>query len=224
LSALLPILAFLAGSIPFGLLIARAKGVDIRRHGSGNIGATNVWRVLGRGPGMLCFALDVFKGLLPTLGAGWALGLVRAHPLPGPIEPGPAWLWLATMAATILGHMYSPWVGFRGGKGVATGLGAMLGVWPFLTTPALAAAAMWVGVARATRYVSAASIAAAAALPILVLLWARSGDAPREAWPFVAATAALALLVIIKHRANIQRLLAGTENRIGRRTPPPTQT
>jgi acyl-phosphate glycerol 3-phosphate acyltransferase len=131
------ILSFLSGSIPFGLLIARARGVDIRRHGSGNIGATNVWRVLGRGPGLLCFALDVLKGLAPTLGAAWTTGLLGPRALPGPIDARSAWLWLVVMALAILGHMFSPWVGFRGGKGVATGLGALLGVWPFLTAPAL---------------------------------------------------------------------------------------
>jgi glycerol-3-phosphate acyltransferase PlsY len=213
------ILSFLSGSIPFGLLIALARGVDIRRHGSGNIGATNVWRVLGRGPGLLCFALDVLKGLAPTLGAAWTTGLLGPRALPGPIDARSAWLWLAVMALAILGHMFSPWVGFRGGKGVATGLGALLGVWPFLTVPALGALAVWIITAKWSRYVSVASCAAAVALPILALLWSRLGSAPADAWPFVLSTAALGLLVIYKHRANLRRLMRGTENRIGRRAP-----
>src|SRR5205823_11962924 len=95
---LLLLLAFLSGSIPFGLLIARARGIDIRKHGSGNIGATNVWRTLGPGPGLLCFALDALKGLAPVLiAAGW-LGLLEPGPLPGPIAPRDAWLWLAVLA------------------------------------------------------------------------------------------------------------------------------
>lgn len=213
------LLAFLAGSIPFGLLIARARGVDIRKHGSGNIGATNVWRVLGRGPGLLCFALDVLKGLLPALGAGWWMGLLTAGPTPGPIDARDAWLWLGVMAMAMFGHMYSPWVNFRGGKGVATGLGAMLGLWPFLTVPALVGLVVWAAVAKATRYVSLASCAAAATLPLMVFAWAQAGTAPGAAWPFGAATAALGALVIFKHRANIRRLLAGTENRMGHRAP-----
>jgi acyl phosphate:glycerol-3-phosphate acyltransferase len=213
------VLAFLFGSIPFGLLIARARGVDIRKHGSGNIGATNVWRVLGRGPGLLCFALDVLKGLIPTLAAGWWMGLLSRHPVPGPIDARDAWLWLAIVAAAMLGHMFTPWAGFKGGKGVATGLGAILGVYPFLTVPGLGALAIWIFAAARWRYVSLASCLAAGALPLLVLGWAALGSAPADAWPFVGATAALGTLVIAKHRANLRRLLAGTENRIGHRAP-----
>lgn len=219
---LLLLAAFLSGSIPFGLLIARAKGVDIRKHGSGNIGATNVWRTLGRGPGLLCFALDVLKGLAPTLAAGAALHILHPQPLPGPISAAPAWQWLAIMAASILGHMFSPWVGFRGGKGVATGLGALLGVYPYLTAPALAALLVWILAAALARYVSLASIAAAIALPLFVLAWSRAGPDPSSAAPFIAATALLGALVVYKHRSNIKRLLAGTENRIGRRAAPPS--
>src|SRR5262245_15787887 len=128
----------LSGSIPFGLLIARARGIDIRKHGSGNIGATNVWRVLGPGPGLLCLALDIAKGLIPTLAAGFALHLIPARAL----EPRDAWAWLGVVAAAILGHIFTPFASFKGGKGVATGLGALLGVWPFLTLPALGSLAL----------------------------------------------------------------------------------
>jgi glycerol-3-phosphate acyltransferase PlsY len=219
LAAAIP-LAFLSGSIPFGLLIARAKGVNIREHGSGNIGATNVWRVLGRGPGLTCFALDVAKGLIPTLGAGLAAGLSGDPALP----PGEAWLWLACAAAAILGHMFSPWIGFKGGKGVATGFGALLGIYPLLTWPALGAFAAWLVVAKLSRYVSLASCVAASSLPgwLWVTVEALS-DAPGRhaaAGPFYAAVGLLAAVVVVKHRANLGRLLRGTENRIGVRVDP----
>lgn len=218
---LLLLASFLCGSVPFGALIARAKGVDIRKHGSGNIGATNVWRVLGRGPGLLCFVLDVLKGLVPTLAAGAALGVLHPGATPGHIGTRTAWEWLAIMAAAILGHMFSPWVGFRGGKGVATGLGSLLGVWPYLTAPAAGALVLWIALALITRYVSVASCAAALGLPVLVWLWSWSGNDPAAVQPFIAASAVLGALVVLRHRANLRRLWAGTENRIGRRHPPP---
>jgi acyl phosphate:glycerol-3-phosphate acyltransferase len=218
-------LAFLAGSIPFGLIIGRARGIDIRQHGSKNIGATNVGRVLGTKLGLLCFALDVAKGLLPTLAAGLAAGLVRPTLLDLPIDERVAWLWLTVMAASVLGHTYSPWVRFKGGKGVATGLGGMLGVFPYLAIPALLAFALWTIVLKLSRYVSLASIVAAAALPLLVLAWAVVSRArlresnPGSLIPFYVVSALLAFLVIWRHRANISRLLAGTENKIGARRP-----
>lgn len=214
--------AFFSGSIPFALLIGWSRGIDIRKHGSGNIGATNVARVLGRPAGLLCFVLDVLKGFAPALGAGLATGLVNGSLFDAPIAPRSAWLWLGVMALAVLGHIFSPWVGFRGGKGVATGLGATLGVFPYLTVPAAGAALVWVILAKATRYVSVASIGAAAALPVLVWAWGLAGQGgarTAELFPFCAATGALAALVIWRHRANIGRLMAGTENSIdgGRR-------
>lgn len=210
-------IAFLAGSIPCGLLIARRRGVDIRTQGSCNIGATNVWRVLGRGPGLTCFGLDVAKGLLPTLGAGLAAGLLGRVAVPRP----EAWLWLAVAVAAIAGHMFSPWVRFRGGKGVATGFGAFLGIYPVLTLPALAALAVWIVVVKASCYVSLASICAAAGLPLWVYLTIEGlSDEPGRhaaAGPFYVVTALLAAVVILKHRANIGRLMRGCENRVGRR-------
>lgn len=220
LAAFIP-MAFLLGSIPTGLLIARAGGVDIRAHGSGNIGATNVWRVMGRGPGMLCFALDALKGLAPTLGAGLASGLAGALAPP----PTQSALWLAVAGSAILGHMHSPWIGFRGGKGVATGLGALLGVYPLLTWPAIGALVIWIVVARLTRIVSISSITAALAIPLLAVVGAKALGTPHtSALPYYIALLALATLVIYKHRANIRRLISGTENRIGVRTPPVSRT
>lgn len=217
--------AFLAGSVPFGLLIARARGVDIREHGSKNIGATNVMRVLGRPLGALCLVLDALKGALPVLLAGaWAGALgVRALPLAA------AWAWMGVAAAAILGHMFSPWVRFKGGKGVATGLGACLALWPAVGAAACAAVVVWVIVVRATRYVGVASCAAAAALPLAVAAAhaaGLAGDSPHPASrlaqgaPFILATAALAATVVWKHRGNIARTLGGTEHRIGERVRP----
>lgn len=212
--------AFVLGSIPSGLLIARARGVNIRAHGSGNIGATNVWRVLGKGPGLLCFGLDMAKGLVPTIAAGAASGVIGQTSVP----TTDAWLWLATAAAAILGHMYSPWIGFKGGKGVATGFGALLGIYPLLTGPALGAFAAWVVVAKASRYVSLASCIAAVSLPVWLALTVETlSDAPdrhAQTVPFYVIAGLLAAVVLLKHRANIGRLVRGTENRIGVRVDP----
>jgi glycerol-3-phosphate acyltransferase PlsY len=218
--------AFLAGSIPFGLIIGRARGIDIRQHGSKNIGATNVGRVLGKKAGFLCFGLDVAKGLIPAVVAGAASGLLHPSLVDRPIEPPHAWLWLAILVAAVLGHMFSPWVGFKGGKGVATGLGAALGICPYLTIPGLAAFAAWLIAVKLSRYVSLASIVAAIAFPLLVYAWAALSTAlspeaahPATLYPFYAVAALLGILVVIRHRGNIRRLLAGTENAIGTRKP-----
>lgn len=213
------ILGFLAGSIPFGLLIARVKGIDIRAHGSGNIGATNVGRVLGPRLGKLCFALDFLKGLLPTLGAGLALGTLGTVPR----EAEANWIWLACMVAPILGHVFCPWLGFRGGKGVATGAGALLAVFPVMTIAGLGAALTFFAVFRLTRYVSAGSLAAGMSLiPGVGAAWAMldawsgtQGEGPRTSgmFPYLIVAMGLAVLVAWTHRANIGRLRRGEELR-----------
>lgn len=208
--------AYLIGSIPFGLLLGLARGVDIRDHGSGNIGATNAMRVLGRKLGTLCFALDVLKGAAPTIGAGLALGWLGDR-APTSAE---SWRWMAVAGAAILGHVFPIWLRFRGGKGVATGFGAMLAIWPAVTIPAVGALAVWVAMVRITRYVGVSSCAAAVSLPALIGALATAGltvDGLRAAWPFIAATGALAALVLWRHRANLSRTLAGTERRVGGR-------
>lgn len=223
-SWLLLILAgYLIGSIPWGLLIARANGIDIRKHGSGNIGATNVGRVVGRKWGLLCFFLDMLKGAIPVLLAGYFSGLLGNVLIP----PDQAAWWLAVMASPILGHILNPWLRFKGGKGVATSLGALLGMYPVLTIPGLLAFAIWLAAAIKWRYVSLASLLAAAALPLLVaaylLLKLRpaSESLPpldhylRHAGLLIALAIVLCALVFWTHRTNIQRLRAGTENRIG---------
>jgi glycerol-3-phosphate acyltransferase PlsY len=195
--------AYLIGAIPFGYLVARGKGVDLFKEGSGNIGATNVGRVLGRKFGILVFVLDFAKGALPAL---LSQLVARASELAIPAETA----GVAGGLAAVLGHLFSPYLGFRGGKGVATGAGVVLVLLPL---PALVAIVVWVGTVAAFRYISAASLAAALALVAarLVLAWPPvSGDNAI----LTGFALAVAGLVVIRHRSNIQRLLQGNENRL----------
>jgi glycerol-3-phosphate acyltransferase PlsY len=194
--------AFLLGSIPTGYLVARANGVDIRRHGSGNIGATNVFRTLGKPLGILVFFLDTLKGFA----AVWlAMRLGGAS----------AWPGIAAAVAVIAGHNYTPWLGFKGGKGIATSAGVLVALMPWAV---LAIALVWFAVFFATRYVSLASICAAASLPLAVgALWfyGCGGNGP-----LLGFSALIAALAIWRHRSNIERLMAGTEHRFERKTSP----
>ncbi len=209
---------YLAGSIPFGLLIARTRGIDIRQHGSGNIGATNVYRIVGKREGRLCFALDFLKGFAPSLGAGMIAGVAGG----AEIENRESWLWLCVAAAAILGHMYPMWLRFKGGKGVATGFGALVGVWPMLSIPAALALVTWIVSLYVTSFVGFSSCVAAASLPIWVLLSATIG--PRldaslpgldRSLPYGVVTVALACFVVIRHRSNIMKMVTGDEKRVG---------
>jgi len=218
--------AWLVGSIPFGVVIGRAHGVDIRAHGSRNIGATNVGRVLGRKWGFLCFALDALKGAVPVAVAGYLGGVIGRTAN----EVGAAMLgwWLLVVAAAVVGHMWSPFIGFKGGKGVATGFGALVGFWPLLAWPALVALAIWLLVLRLSRMISLASMIAALSLPVSTILFSMLRPAAdgatagpvaawTAAWPIVVATALLAALVVVRHRANLGRILRGEEPRVGAR-------
>ena len=209
------LIAYLLGAVPFGLLIARAHGTDLRSIGSGNIGATNVARALGRKWGYICFGLDVLKGLVPTAG-------IRAvvENMPNveavPADPGFFALWLAVGLAAILGHVFPVYLRFRGGKGVATSFGVALGLWPYFTVCALIALLVWVVVALKWRYVSLASICGSVAFPValvLAILALPSWRAGRI-WPLLVAAAAIPVLVIVRHRENVRRLLAGAESKI----------
>ena len=199
------LVGYLLGSIPFGLLIAKTHGIDIRKHGSGNIGATNVLRTLGKKWGVLVFVLDALKGVLAVLVAAWFLG--NLTPL-GNLHFSAVGLGIVAGIACILGHNYPIWLGFKGGKGVATSCGVLLGLAPLAVSVGLL---IWVAVFYSSRYVSAASIAAAVIVPLVVLARALITGSPVDAvfWFSLVASA----LAIWRHKANIQRLLAGTEHR-----------
>jgi glycerol-3-phosphate acyltransferase PlsY len=207
LSVLLP--AYLIGSIPFGLLLGKLGGIDIRQHGSGNIGATNVWRTLGPRWGLPTFLLDAAKGAF-AVWLGRELAFAQS-PRPVPYEFLNYAEVFAGLAA-ILGHSLPIWLRFKGGKGVATSLGVMLGIIPLLATGVVLL--VWGLVFALSRYVSLASILAASSLP-LTLVILQSSDF-LEGRVTLAFGCAAAFFVIRRHRENIQRLLAGTENRFGK--------
>ena len=194
---LILILAYLIGGIPFGLLMGKVKGIDIREHGSGNIGATNTWRVLGARWGLSCFILDALKGFGPVFAAS-CLG-------------GPDWLPVAAVFAAVSGHVWSPYLSFKGGKGVATSAGALLGV---AALPVTCALVVWGITFKVSRYVSLASILAAITLPIfgflLHFLTSRTYSPAT-----LGLLVVLGLVTVIRHRSNIQRLLNGTESKMG---------
>ena len=241
------IAAFLLGSVPFSLLIGLLRGVDIRTIGSGNVGATNLGRALGGRYFALGFVCDMLKGLVPVLIVGVLSGAIGRTDLDTPT----AWAWLSIAAAAVLGHMFSPWVGFRGGKGVATGLGALGAVYPMLTVPSVGALLAFGAVFVLWRYISLASVCAAGMLPVFTWLFGRlaetaaarralAGVRPEEidpafaaqiraqsqadvnALPFFIVALVLSGLVIWRHRANLARLAAGTELRAGRARNPVT--
>jgi glycerol-3-phosphate acyltransferase PlsY len=197
--------SYLLGSIPFGYILVRVfQGIDVRSIGSGNIGATNVARTGGKGLAIATLALDAFKGWLPVF-------LV----LHLPNIPASSTLELHTLATfaallAVIGHMFPVWLGFKGGKGVATGLGVFLAIAP---QAVLIAVVLFLAIVIFTRYVSLGSILAAATFPIA--LWWLQRDTFSA--PALAMCAAVALLVIIRHHQNIGRLLAGTESRFGAR-------
>ncbi len=199
--------AYLLGSIPFGLLIARAHGKDLRSIGSGNIGATNVSRALGRKWAYICFALDVLKGMVPMLAI-----MFIAKPAGVVI----LLLWLVVGCAAILGHIFPIYLKFKGGKGVATSFGVALGLWPYYTICALFAIAIWVAAVSIWRYVSLASIAASVSFPLVLIsaIILRQDWDLFSLWPLLVAATAIPLMVIIRHRENIKRLRAGTESKI----------
>ena len=209
-----PLAAYVIGSTPFGVLLARLRGVDLRAVGSGNVGATNVARALGRKWGYFCFFCDVAKGAAPTLAACL---LLRDRPgFPTATHQA---AWLCVGLGAVLGHVLSFWLRFRGGKGVATSLGVMLGIWPYFTYAGLVAFGVWVAVTLTSRYVSLGSIVAAlAVLPVMIAINYLAFDkTPLDLWPLLAFAAAMAALIVLRHRANIRRLLAGTESKIGRK-------
>jgi acyl phosphate:glycerol-3-phosphate acyltransferase len=197
ITTLIPVVAYLLGSIPFGLLVVKALGgSDIRSVGSGNIGAANVTRNAGPIAGALTLLLDAGKGYLAVWLAGhWTGWNIR-------------WMMLGAIFA-VIGHVFPVWLQFRGGKGVATGLGVFI---PICHDAVIAAAILWVLVVLFWRYSSLGSIVAAAAMPVLVYLLYAPGHAPIEFVTF--GTILIAVLILAKHRSNIERLIAGEESRL----------
>ena len=212
--ALLITTAYLLGSIPFGLLIAKAHGKDLRTIGSGNIGATNVARALGRKWAYICFILDVLKGFVPMLAAMFFIKI--ASPAQGTNQAILLALWLAVGCAAVLGHIFPIYLKFRGGKGVATSFGVALGLWPYYTICALVAGAVWAAVVLVWRYVSLASITASIAFPLVLFLAIvlSPGWDFVNLWPLLIVAAAIPLMVIIRHYQNIKRLFTSTESKI----------
>lgn len=203
--------AYCAGSIPSGFLIGKAKGIDIRLAGSGNIGATNVTRVIGKAWGRVCFFLDFMKGALPVL----IMVFLTKH---RGILPDEAGILPGTAAfCAVCGHIWPCWLGFRGGKGVSTAAGAILALSPL---PLLSAGAVWVTVFFASRYVSLASVISAALLPCFALLYNHFRIGTKASGPELILLFLLAALTILKHQSNIRRLRAGTENRFGKKSAP----
>ena len=231
------LLGYLLGSIPTGYLVGRSRGLDIREHGSGNIGATNVVRVLGKKPGYFVFVCDMLKGLFSSLAGTWLveaalllgfgslLGNQSFHSLPAQTQQGVMAEaarqgilgGIVAALACILGHNFPVWLKFRGGKGVATTVGVLLGLMPAAIG---VSAVIWAASFYAFRYVSLASLLGAAALPVTVwFLTTRHGN-PGLDNPLLWFSLAAAALIFWRHRANIQRLLNGTEARFGRKPPP----
>jgi len=204
---LIPFLGFLSGSIPFGLILGKLKGIDIREHGSGNIGATNVFRTLGKKIGITCLLLDFIKGFVPVL---IATKLTPDSTSGQTIE-------VVTALVAILGHNYSPWIGFKGGKGIATSAGALTALMP---VGVLLLIIVFVVVTKITKYVSVGSIATAISLPLVFLLGSSLyGKFPHGDWnkPLFVFSLIAGAMAVWKHRTNIVRLRAGTEHKIGQK-------
>jgi glycerol-3-phosphate acyltransferase PlsY len=212
LICLVPV-GYVLGSIPFGLLVGRANGIDPRTAGSKNIGATNVGRLLGTKFFFIVFALDLLKSLIPVAIASWIV-----HQIP-PIDRD--WriftAWLSVGAAAVLGHMFSLFLGFKGGKGVSASAGVVLGLAPYFTLPGILSAGVFLLVLKVSRYVSLASMIGAAAFPIIYLAVGLG-----MGWPVFGAQLPLLVfgllipvMIVYRHRANIARIRAGTESQIG---------
>ncbi|MFN0107923.1 MAG: glycerol-3-phosphate 1-O-acyltransferase PlsY [Blastocatellia bacterium] len=196
------ILGYLLGSIPFGFLIVKiASGSDIRETGSGGTGATNVTRKAGKGAGVVTLALDALKGLAAVWVAQWLTD-----------EAGTSWVVAGAGALAVVGHCFPVWLKFKAGKGVATGLGVFLAIVPWAV---MAACIVFGVVVWRTRFISLGSILAAAFVPLWVWLLHLLVEPVSHFAPIIAALCASSAIIIVKHHENIQRLVAGTENKFG---------
>jgi glycerol-3-phosphate acyltransferase PlsY len=199
-------IAYLLGSFASGYLAGRLSGIDVRQHGSGNIGATNVLRVLGKGWGSAVFLIDALKGFIAVR---LALMFVSREPTAGDYAE---FFAILAAAACVAGHSFPIWLRFKGGKGVATSAGAILGVMPIA---AISIFLVWLVVFLTTRYVSLASIVGAVALPIIVAVLVQLKYT--QGYVLLYFSIAMAALVVWRHRANISRLRSGTEPRFARK-------
>lgn len=198
--------AYLVGSIPFGLIVGRLNGIDPRKGGSGNIGATNVGRLLGKRYFWVVFILDLFKGLLPmAIAAFLARGVDVNHK--------PYLLWMLVGAAAFLGHLFPIYLRFKGGKGVSTAAGVLLGLWPYYTLPGLVPVAVFIAIFKMSKTVSLGSIFGCATFPIAYIAIGEYLGWPvfRQQLPLLALAVVVPAFIIVRHRSNIARLIAGTE-------------
>lgn len=235
IDSLIVIASYLLGSVPFGYITGKMHGMDIRQHGSGNIGATNVMRTLGKKPGYTVFACDAIKGLVAVI-IGKYLAVHYSLPISSMsitttevfhstqiIRLPEAIAAISAAIACIIGHNFPVWLGFKGGKGMATSAGVLIGMMPLT---AMGCVIVWALVFFTTRYVSLASIAAAIALPVITMLLLLAGWL--YGWPYFYFSVAACLLAVWRHRANIGRLVNGTENRFEKKPkteePPPAAT
>lgn len=210
--ALVIVIAYLLGSIPFGYLIVRAKqGADITQTGSGGTGATNVSRSAGKVAGVLTLLLDALKGAAAVLIGMWVLSApaVGAHRV-APLQISVEWWVAAAALAVMIGHIFPVWLKFRGGKGVATGVGVFLVLMPAVVG---IAALIFVGIVLLTRYVSLGSMVAALSIPVLALLKHRFVSPHVNFAPLMTVAVASALLIVFAHRENVGRLLLGRESK-----------
>ncbi len=214
---ILIIVSYLAGSISFAWLVAKAKGIDLRTIGSGNLGATNLARACGKKWAYPCFLFDVLKGFVPSFAAKFIIFTDSA-------APAALFLWLMVGVAAILGHIFPFYLKFKGGKGVATSFGVALGIWPYYTIPCIALFVLWAVIVLTWKYISLASVIAAAIFPILMVILTAVLDNWRFdiLWPLILMAFVLCSLVIFLHRANIKRLLAGTEHKVLQKQPKPS--
>ena len=192
--------AFLIGSIPFGLVFTRASGVDLRSTGSRNIGATNVLRSVGKMPAILTLLFDGLKGAVPVIICKYLLG--KSYP---DLSAGELWMSVVGLTA-VLGHMYSAFLGFKGGKGVATGIGVIVAYSPSVSIILIV---IWIFVAIISKYSSLAALVSVASLPVIYII--QGGSLTKISFGFT-----LAALIIFKHKSNIENLLAGKESKVGK--------
>ena len=202
-SILLVVAAYLIGAVPWGVVLGNLHGVDVRNQGSGGTGATNTLRLLGWRVAGSVFLLDFLKGLLPVVVARWL--------------EAPTWAIAAVGVATVIGHCWPVYIGFKGGKGMATSGGAAIGLAWWLVLLLLP----MIGIVYLTRYVSLASICAAIVAPVIAVVVSMMGYLP---WSWTIAIGSMGAIIVLQHRSNIQRLLNGTERKFGNREAPSTAT